>query len=610
MALIKQINSNAVHWRIKGNNSTSTANEMIAHFQLPADLRSLFASLRVNGRNYEWHHADTGWQPAGQADEAVRGLIDQKVADSRKRIVHHLAQKGAQAQAFGESLVKIPNDEDYVFFRHDEAQGLQILFTGWGFENSLTPTSPKVVITPEKKPQNVKLGFSIDGQMQPGRQFTLAAGNRPQLTQTTGSDGYFTVGELNAGTSLQVVDLKTGMSFALEVMAGQENYVSDVTQQAKVQVMLQRDHAPVQTVENVVVSYHGQSQTLQAEPGQSVAATFTWWEGEQATVSALGESETRVLQIGTNLFTFDVVTPPARVKVHMVHADGTPYVGESVQLIYATEQRTLVTDSLGEATLSLPYRQGISCVVITGLGTQQQELKAGFEQVFDFREVREEPLTAPVVVRLLQADGQPMAGQNGTADYDGAQHTFTTNAQGEARFVLPYVEGRQCTVTTAIGSDRRELATAGENLFEFRAAQPTPPPPPPPSALDYHVRFIDHAEQPYRGVRVEFCQDEQRFPATLDEEGGTNLPNAAFDAGKPINILMHDTEERIENIVLQLEPDEYEYLIQTRPSKPSRWHWLWWTLLILSLGILTCLALLFTNLACDIFDPFMSSWLH
>lgn len=610
MALIKQIDSSAVHWRIRGNNPTNLANEMIDQFKLPADLRVLFATLRVNGRNYEWNHADAGWQPAGQADEAVRAQIDQKVADSRQRIVHHLAQKGAQAQALGESLVKIPNDEDYVFFRHDEAQGLQILFTGWGFENSLTPTSPKVVLTPGKKPQNVKLGFSIDGQMQPGRQFTLAAGNRPQQTLTTGPDGYYTLGQLNAGTPLQVVDLKTGMSFALEVMAGQENYVSDVTQQAKVQVMLQRDHAPVQTVENVVVSYHGQSQTLQAEPGQSVAVTFTWWEGEQATVSALGESETRVLQIGTNLFTFDVVTPPARVKVHMVHADGTPYVGESVQLIYATEQRTLVTDSLGEATLSLPYRQGISCVVITGLGTQQQELKAGFEQVFDFREVREEPLTAPVVVRLLQADGQPMAGQNGTADYDGAQHTFTTNAQGEARFVLPYVEGRQCTVTTAIGSDRRELATAGENLFEFRAAQPTPPPPPPPSALDYHVRFIDHAEQPYRGVRVEFCQDEQRFPATLDEEGGTNLPNAAFDAGKPINILMHDTEERIENIVLQLEPDEYEYLIQTRPSKPSRWHWLWWTLLILSLGILTCLALLFTNLACDIFDPFMSSWLH
>ena len=91
----------------------------------------------------------------------MRAQIDQKVADSRQRIVHHLAQKGAQAQALGESLVKIPNDEDYVFFRHDEAQGLQILFTGWGFENSLTPTSPKVVLTPGKKPQRQQLFFLI-----------------------------------------------------------------------------------------------------------------------------------------------------------------------------------------------------------------------------------------------------------------------------------------------------------------------------------------------------------------------------------------------------------------------------------------------------------------
>lgn len=601
MALIKQINTSAVHWRIKGSNATNQANEMIDHFMLPDDLRVLFASLRVNGSNYEWHHPDAGWQPAGQADGEVRAQIDQKVADSRTRIVHHLGQKGAQVQTLGESLVKIPNDEDYVFFRYDEVQGLQILFVGWGFENSLTPKPGPVHIPSGRKPQNVRLGFSIDGIVQPGRQFTFAVGNMQQQTRTTGPDGYFTLGELNVGTPLQVTDSKTKKNFALEVMEGQEDYVNDVTQQAKVQVKLQRDHAPVQTVENVVISYHGQSQTLQAEPGQSVEVTFTLWEGEEATVSALGESEPRVLQPGNNLFAFDVVTPPARVKVRMVHADGTPYVGASVQLIYDTEQRKLVTDSFGEATISLPYRQGVSCVVITGLGTQQQELNAGFEQMFDFREVREEPLTAPVVVRLLHADGQPMAGQSGTADYDGAQHAFTTNELGESRFALPYMEGRQCTVTTAIGSDRRELATASETLFEFRAAQA-----PPPLAFDYHLRFIDHDEQPYRGMRVEFCQDERRFPATLDEEGGTNLPNAAFDTGKPINIVMHAADERIEGLVVQLETDEYEYLIQTKPSKPSRWHWLWWTLLVLSLGVLTLLALWFTNIGCELFDPFFS----
>ncbi len=425
MAEIKNVIRASVHWHVKGVNATNGANDMLRG--LPEELRCLFAQLRVNAANLSWIHPLNDWHAMGEADEPTRALIEKLVADARNKIVTRLPN--------GKDLIQVPNDDEYVFFRLKGDGEPQILFTGWGFKNSLLPNPTSGQITDDNNPlQEVRIGFSIEGTLCPCRQFLIFLAGVNAKDGITSSEGLYHVGPLKIGTTINVKDINTDKTFSYVVTQGTTDYVGDITEEVIVEVVLLRDDVLALTNERVTIEYRGDVRTFESQAGQPVVDRFILWDTEEMKVSAMGEEQSKNLTRGENIFTFNVHTPLAMVKVRvcMKHADETPCVAETVELLYGGQKHQLVTNDSGEIWLTMPYDQGQVCTVTTSIGAEQRELSATQEELFLFQETLPPP-KFDYNIKFIDQNESP---------YSGARVVLT---QGDMQWPIT-LDDNGCTV--------------------------------------------------------------------------------------------------------------------------------------------------------------------
>ena len=201
---IKSVRITEIHWSINWN-ASQQANDRLKEMLGPTS--KYFAALKVGNATYNWV-VDTvaEWRPMGAAPDSVKTRILEKTEEVRQEVFSKL---GSDDNLAGK-ICQVPNYEEYIFYR-DDPNGIDVVITGWGFHN-FKKAGPFVATWPPKPVMHTTtIAFTVDGQRQPGRAFSIVTPKmrKPFTTDEQGLQAY----KEYAGVNITVIDDITQRQF-------------------------------------------------------------------------------------------------------------------------------------------------------------------------------------------------------------------------------------------------------------------------------------------------------------------------------------------------------------------------------------------------------------
>ncbi|MDE7380963.1 MAG: hypothetical protein K2N03_02390 [Muribaculaceae bacterium] len=238
MAKVKQASIKEIHWKIPTWNQGEGANSRLQGL-LGSDSR-YFARVSVGPTAVFWNHPRPGWKALSQAPDYERGAVEAELLKVSKLLTE-------KAGKYGEMLLTRPND-DYVFYQISPEGCVEILFSGWGYDNYKKATGRAFV---DKRVQpstgEARLLFLHDGSPVGYRDFEVhLPGGRVNILQTDG-DGVYRLPSVVVGKTLHVKDIPTAREFDLTWKKGETDYPLDVTRKATLCVTVRENGEPTDT---------------------------------------------------------------------------------------------------------------------------------------------------------------------------------------------------------------------------------------------------------------------------------------------------------------------------------------------------------------------------
>ncbi len=225
---LKSVIITEVHWSI-GWNASQQANDRLKE-KLGPELSKCFATLKVGNASYNWL-TDTiaQWRPMGTAPADVKLLIAKQAEQVRQAVFERLADN----ENLATKICQVPNYEEYIFYKK-EGDALDIIITGWGFHNFKRAGHFVETWPPMPAMHNTTIAFTVDGERQPGRIFSVVT---PKMKKqyTTDEQGLQTFTEY-AGVSITVIDEATQRRFTFTTADEDTTQEFDVTEEKEVVV--------------------------------------------------------------------------------------------------------------------------------------------------------------------------------------------------------------------------------------------------------------------------------------------------------------------------------------------------------------------------------------
>ena len=315
----------------------------------------VFAERKQGAGYFLWRHPDNDWRRLSACEPAEKDMLLSQFEEIRSRVLSKM-QGNAVLASLGDKVFSVP-DDSYIWYK-DDLDGIRFLLSGWGYKYPLaTSGGPIVEGTEIDSKQDVRIGFTYCGTMQPQVEFTVgpkaSAANKRFLTDDSGM-AY--VGKLHSGATYAVLFLPFGKTFDLEVREGCGEYIFDVTRKAFLTVVATRDGNPL-SGPLCLIRHAGLEYSLPfPETGRVMQSLVLQEETETVSVSVEGENKEMLLQEGENRLSFDFYSPvedplPPVVygtpAVRVVAPDGTPKEGYPVTVTFEGTINSYSTDAEG-----------------------------------------------------------------------------------------------------------------------------------------------------------------------------------------------------------------------------------------------------------------------
>ena len=311
----KQSNATEIQWTMVNPsiNAGDQANRMLTQ-ALPPDVAEHFATMRIANNKYIWK-----WQhdamPLSMVPPEIADAAHEALGDIRQRIKGKLKDRMSnvspeQCARLEDCILSCPSD-DYIFCYQDTNGQTDVIITGWGF------VSRKVIgINPWEKVgvkhtemQELCIGFQLDGEHLPNREFTVN-NNGAVNTFTTDGSGYYSFEKpFSVDTKLTITDLTTNKSFDIQIAKGQKEHLFDVTIKTRISVKVQKNGIPVAN-QQVTIECAGNSYTFVTDEMGKCSQIVTYFENEQVTVLWGEEQQTQDLSKDGNSFIFEMEQEP------------------------------------------------------------------------------------------------------------------------------------------------------------------------------------------------------------------------------------------------------------------------------------------------------------
>ena len=340
--------------------------------QLAGEKELFFAERRQGAGYFLWRHPDSDWCSLSACDPEEKERILSEYETTRSRVLARLRENETLAP-LADKVFSVP-DESHIWYK-DDFDGLCFLLSGWGYKYPLAASGgPIVEGTEEDVKQDVRVGFTYLGTLQPQMEFTIGPkASAANKKFTTDDSGMAHVGKLHPGVTYAVLFLPFGKTFPLTVLDGCDEYVFDVTRKAFLTVDATRDGEPL-SGPNCVIQYAGQEYNLPFPEGGRITQSLVLQdEYRKASVNVEGEYQEVDLHEGANQVSFafqsSVKEEPAEMPaygtpvVKVVDPDGAPKAGYPVTVTAEGTINAYSTDEDGRFCLPV-LSSGATFVVV------------------------------------------------------------------------------------------------------------------------------------------------------------------------------------------------------------------------------------------------------
>lgn len=224
METLKKVSSNEIY-RV-ANISYDAMYDMLKKILPPEKM--IFAQQKVGYSQIFWVHSESGWQSFETADADMRGLITAEIARQQIEICNLLSVQPSLSKMV-DMLFTTPGDE-YYFYRTNNQGTIDVLITGWGYKKPLRKIVDDASLHIDNTLQKAVVQFVIDGKPVPNYNFSIVLGSLSPVSTSTDAEGRYLLAErAKIGCMYHIEDPLNGKTFDIEVKAGKELYICDVT---------------------------------------------------------------------------------------------------------------------------------------------------------------------------------------------------------------------------------------------------------------------------------------------------------------------------------------------------------------------------------------------
>lgn len=276
---------------------------------------NILARFKAGAGYYVWEHEQAGWKPLSQANADEQQLVFEKTHQNETFLKQSL---GTGKEKIVETLLKVPDESSYIFFRHDEAGKIQVLLTGWGFVriHNVVIRKEEELKTPKK--QEVYVRLCRCGEPLPGRGFYVHTPSG-QNRCTTDADGRYFIDRLAPGTAFSLTDEQTQRAFQLVVEDGKSEYDFDITEYCDIAISVTHDGVPLPNIP-CTLSYHG-THGLTTDAQGSARLRLPIRDGE-CTVQVGEWVQSQSIQSASTSFTFAYETKRFTPRIRIEGNEG------------------------------------------------------------------------------------------------------------------------------------------------------------------------------------------------------------------------------------------------------------------------------------------------
>lgn len=449
MPNILKVTKEEITWQLSGSNinAGAQANARIKEY-LGEDAR-FFASMSATTTGYTWTSRESGWIPLTSATNLQRDKVKSVLEALRNRIRERLSSKPRLA---GEILSLPSDDGKYIFFIEDN-DGMRILIAGWGFSNARR----KVIIPGRNKKEIisipiVKIGFTINGALQPSHKFyitTLGGASKECFTDT---EGFYHLGEQKAGTNVNLIDADSGKSISFTVEEEQSEYIFDITRDSKVCIKVTCDDAPLDNTE-VSIGYHGSINTYTTNSFGEVNISLPFFNNEILNISVNGVDKSTVCQYPETDIEIQLTKPKEKkdvviipeppvndtklVSVRCINQNGDPLYDYPITIVIRENTSDFLTDKEGIVKLS-PQTLGTNIKVIDGFDNSKSmtHIVDESDNIIEFIIPEEVPSIPDNILQMIGIDGNPMANRKVVLRQGDKALILSLDGDGTTRFKI------------------------------------------------------------------------------------------------------------------------------------------------------------------------------
>ena len=510
--------------------------------KLTGDCQGMFTERRAGANYLEWDLPGDGWKRLSECDPGNVAEVKHQL-DERRQQVRQLFGENTK---FADNVLTVPS-EDHIFYRYEPDGKLSIALTAWGYRHPETIDSRagdgKLKPKPEKG--KVQIAFDWDGKHLPLVPFKL----QDQL-QSTNNDGVFDI--KNPQEVGKVIPIEVaGKELSLTVNNEQQLYSFDLTKYFNIELIVTRDGKPAA---NTTCKVTFGTKTIDVITNDNGSAThklaFAPDNGKVAqaqpecVVKCEDQSQSLIPSIENDKlqFVLKLVTKMLNIEV-AVTRDGKPESNTPVEVEYGGDTITLTTDENGIASKTMPFvrdQQGRvvqpqpECVAKCEDLSQSLTPNINSDKLhFDLQLVTKMFNVEVAVTR----DGMPESNTPVKVEYGGDTITLTTDENGIASKMMPFVRDQQGRVVqpqpecVAKCEDLSQSLTPNINSdklhFDLNIVTPVIEP------KFLTLSFLDCKGKPMPELEIHVTNKSgKQLIGTTDKDGKVSFPREDFQNGE------------------------------------------------------------------------------
>lgn len=281
--------------------------------QLGQDSDNLFTE-RIPGHEYlQWELPGDGWVALSASDPIMLQEVKRELSQRQQNI----SIKFGNNQAMAQKVLSVP-DEDYVYYKHDDAGRLVIRLTAWGYRYPERVGGGDITtdFKPKEKAEHVSISLMYDDKPL-SRELRLNG-----FLRTTDVNGLLDVGDLPIGYQFDIEIDKHKQH--ITVLPGQGEIKINLTKYTTVEVQASLDNVPYLGAQ-VTLSYGGRNMQLTCDSNGHATTKFPLnKDSGLCTVTIDNSTQQELLKDSINTFVFQLKSPQQEIERHDDIVDKEP----------------------------------------------------------------------------------------------------------------------------------------------------------------------------------------------------------------------------------------------------------------------------------------------